>query len=68
MRTNKYHNKIELSLSLHFETEKAVLVSLDGNKEASVWVPKVFVEIKERKGTVIEVMIPERMAYEKGLI
>jgi len=68
MRTNKYHNRIELSLALHFETEKAVFVSVGGNKEAAVWVPKYFLEIKEHEGRMIIVMIPERMAYEKGLI
>ena len=68
MRTNKYHNKIELSLVLHRQTEKAMLVSVDGNAKAAVWVPKVFLDITEEKNTILTVMMPERMAYEKGLI
>ena len=68
MRSNKYHNKIELDLALHFETEKAVRVSADGNHAAAQWVPKCFLDIRERRGGTITVLIPERLAYEKGLI
>ena len=31
---------VELEMQLHIETEKAILVSEDGEEESAVWLPK----------------------------
>lgn len=68
-------NLIDLDMQLHHETDKAVLVSLDGDREKAVWLPKSAVEVVPRdypkkiggKG-IVEVTLPESLALDKGLI
>jgi len=51
------------------ETEKAILVSDDGEREGAVWLPKSQVEI-ENGGLAnhVTVTLPEWLARDKGLI
>jgi hypothetical protein len=63
-----YGNLIDLTLHLHHETEKAILVSDDGDSDNAVWLPKSMCEIEVLKSNTIEVTLPETMAMEKGLI
>lgn len=60
---------IDLTLCLHVETEKAVLVSDDGVRSTAVWIPKSQCEIEpaNAKG-FINITLSERLAKEKGLI
>jgi hypothetical protein len=63
---------IDIEVFLHYETEKAVLVSDDGDKDKSVWVPKALIELvpsSRYTGPRNKIMtIPERVAIEKGLV
>lgn len=59
--------QIELSLKLHFETDRAIHASDDGNRSNAVWLPRSQIEIEER-GDIILVTMPEWLAKEKGLI
>lgn len=59
---------IDLQLRLHAETERAILVSDDGDREKAVWLPLSQIEVNRRDGAVIDVTAPEWLATEKGLI
>lgn len=62
---------VDLTLHLHHETEKAWLVSNDGERDTAIWIPKSQVELGDRvnlRSQVFEFTMPEFLAYEKGLI
>lgn len=58
---------IEVAVQLHHETEKAWLVSDDGDRTRAVWIPKSQAEI-DAKGKHHELTMPEWLALDKGLI
>lgn len=58
---------IEVAVQLHHETEKAWLVSDDGEKKNAVWIPKSQAEI-EPKGKHHILTLPEWLALDKRLI
>lgn len=47
-------------MQLHYETEKAVLVSDDGDREHAVWLPKAHIEIALEKGAIATVKMARR--------
>jgi hypothetical protein len=64
----------DLTLALHHETDKAVLVSETGDEKKAVWIPKSQCAV-ERTGTVgarrysiVIVTLPEWQAIDKGLV
>jgi len=57
----------ELEVAMHHETELAVLVSLDGDKDEAVWLPKSQIEIEYQDGFLI-LTLPKWLAHDKGLI
>ena len=59
---------IDVSVFQHHETDKAILVSEDGDRERAVWLPKAACEIERKERGVIVVTMPERLAIEKGLV
>lgn len=59
---------IDLTMHLHHETDKAVLVSDDGDRTKAVWLPKAAVEIERTSKAIVVVTIPERLAIERGLV
>lgn len=59
---------IDLDLHLHHETEKAILVSDDGERENAVWIPKSLCEFETAVGDIVKVTLSERTATEKGLV
>lgn len=59
---------IDLTMHRHHETERAILVSDDGNREKAVWLPKSAVEVEEKGRGVVIVTLPEPLAIEKGLV
>jgi DNA-directed RNA polymerase alpha subunit len=63
---------IDVVVQMHAETEKAVLVSDDGDKDKAVWLPKSQIEIdpsmKERSKGAAMITLPEWLAKDKGLI
>lgn len=58
---------IDVAVQLHHETEKAWLVSDDGDKKNAVWIPKSQAEI-EPKGKAHILTMPEWLAADKRLI
>jgi hypothetical protein len=58
---------VDVFVAVHHRTEKAVLVSLDGERSKAVWIPLSQIEIEERERDSI-VTMPQQLAYEKGLI
>ena len=60
---------IDVTLRMHHETEKAFLVSDDGDKDKAVWIPKSQCERGDAKGAgIYEFTLPEWLALDKGLI
>ncbi len=73
---------VDLSLALHHRTEKAILVSVDGDESKSQWLPKSrceyvikdsYLQGRKRNGDSIGlpfvvVTLPEALAVEKKLI
>ncbi|ACL58719.1 hypothetical protein [Methylobacterium nodulans] len=60
---------VDLTVRLHHETARAVLVSTDGNREKAVWIPKSACEIELDAGKATHTLtLPERVAVEKGLV
>lgn len=71
---------VDLTLALHAETDKAVLVSETGDEKKSKWIPKSQCEVEQtgkycqqngqignRKYPVVIVTMPEWMAINKEL-
>ena len=58
---------IDVAVQLHHETEKAWLVSDDGDKKRAIWIPKSQAEIEAKGGAHILTM-PEWLALDKRLI
>lgn len=73
---------IDLSLALHHQTEKAVLVSIDGDERKAQWIPKSRCEVEQHSSFIrgrckdgspigcrsVTVTLSERLAKEKGLV
>lgn len=60
---------VDLTLHPHAETEKALLVSENGDKSKAVWLPKTQIEFEGNSRTgYVEVTLPEWLAQDKGLI
>lgn len=68
----KNHEPVELSIFIHVQTEKALLVSEDGDEGQAVWLPKsqltsLTMDREGETGTAT-IEIPEWLAIKKGLI
>lgn len=61
-------NLIDLSLQLHHETERAILVSDTGDRDDAVWLAKSQIEYAEIKPGFVDVTCPEWLATERGLV
>ncbi|WP_457798125.1 hypothetical protein [Methylocystis sp. S23] len=59
---------IDLDLHFHHETEKAILVSENGIRDAGQWLPKSRIEFERRADGSVVVSLPEWLAEEKGLM
>lgn len=58
----------DITVQLHQETQRAILVSDDGDLEKAVWLPKSQVEFAEKAGGIAEVTLPEWLAIERKLV
>lgn len=58
----------DITVQLHQETERAILVSDDGSPDNAVWLPKSQVEFVTKPGGIAEVTLPEWLAIERGLV
>ena len=61
-------NIVDLTLQLHHETARAILVSDDGSPDSAVWLAKSQVEFEEVRPGIVEVACPEWLATERGLV
>ena len=59
---------IDLGVELHHRTDRAVLVSDDGDRDKAVWLPLSQIEIEQMEGATYTVTLPEWLAKDKGLI
>ncbi len=60
---------IDVQVQIHHKTEKAILVSDDGDREKAKWLPLSQIEVEESaKANIATVTMPEWLAREKGLI
>lgn len=59
---------VDLEVQVHRETEKAWLVSDDGDRDSAIWVPKSMAELERKKGPYGTLTCPEWFAQEKGFI
>lgn len=59
---------IDLTMQLHAESQKAILVSDEGDKTHAVWLPLSQVEIEHKGKGIVVVTLPEWLAIEKGLV
>ena len=59
---------VDLEMIRHHSTEKAILVSLDGEKKNAVWLPLSRIEIGEERGRKVSLQVEYDLAFEKGLI
>ena len=59
---------VDVTVQVHHETDRAVLVSDDGDKENAVWIPLSQCEVLKRPRGVAIVTMHEWLALDKGLI
>lgn len=59
---------VDIAVQVHHRTDKAILVSDDGDRDKAVWLPLSQIEIEERAKGIVEVTLPEWLAMDKGLI
>jgi hypothetical protein len=58
---------IDVTMQLHHRTDRAILVSDDGDKDNAVWLPLSQVEVLPKNDGMVEVTMPEWLAVEKGI-
>jgi hypothetical protein len=60
---------IEINMMVHIISLKAVLVSDDGDKDNSVWLPlsQLAFEGELKAGKMVKLTMPEWLAFEKDL-
>lgn len=58
---------VDLTVQIHARTNRAILVSDDGDRERAVWLPLAHVEVVP-KGRHHVVTIPEWLAIDRGLV
>jgi len=59
---------VDVACHIHHTTERAVLVSDDGDVERACWLPLSQVEIEMKRPPIAEITMPEWLAKERGLI
>lgn len=59
---------IDLEMCLHYQTEKAILVSDDGDRENAVWLPKSLIEFEKNGDGFVTVTMCEQLAIDKELV
>lgn len=64
-RSTKLH---DLDLHFHAETDKAILISENGEERHAVWLPKSQIEYEDDGRGSCKVTLPEWLANEHGLI
>lgn len=58
---------VDVTVQIHAHTNRAILVSDDGDRERAVWLPLAHVEVTP-KGRHHVVTMPEWLAIDRGLV
>jgi hypothetical protein len=62
-------NMIEFVMKIHRETEKAFLLSDDGDEKKAIWLPKSQVNVLEEMADEhVRIEVPEWLAQKQNLI
>ncbi len=61
-------DKVEMDVTEHYRTERALLASDDGERDNAKWVPLSQIEITKEKGDQLTISLPEWLAKEKGWV
>ena len=59
---------IEIEMQMHSFTQKAILVSDNGNEDNAVWLPVSQIQTRDKGGARMIVTMPEWLAMKEGLI
>ncbi len=59
---------IDLTVQLHAKTDRAILISTNGERDAAAWVPLSQCEVEILKDGMVGVTLPEWLAIEKELV
>lgn len=61
---------VDLELHMHLETDKAILVSENGDADKAIWLPKSQIEYEDgaTPSGYCEVTLPQWLAEKHGLI
>lgn len=59
---------VDVTCHVHQTTERAVLVTDDGDIEKAVWLPLSQVEVEMKRPPIAEITMPEWLAKQRGLI
>ena len=59
---------VDVEVQIHVRTDRAILVSLDGDKDNAVWLPLSAAQVQSQKGRIVEVEVQEWLAKDRGLI
>lgn len=67
IQNNMSNEIVDLTLELHVDTDKAMLLSDDGNRHNAKWVPKSQIEYnKYLENNIWEISLPEWLATKNG--
>lgn len=59
---------IDIDMQIHHRTDRAVLASANGDREAAVWLPIAHIEVAPKERGISTITVPAWLAYEKGLV
>lgn len=59
---------VDIEVAILIETDKAVLITDDGDTENAVWIPKSQIEIERTKDHFAIVTMEEWLAIDKGFV
>lgn len=59
---------IDTTVEIHAETDRAILVSEDGDEFGAVWLPLAEIEVSRRRGAKASISVPEWLAEDRGLV
>ncbi|MCO5157918.1 MAG: hypothetical protein M9945_14410 [Aquamicrobium sp.] len=61
-------NLEDIEVHMHHQTDKAVLVSTDGDRENAVWVPKSQCQVEHKRGRLWVLTAEQSLLEDKGLV
>jgi hypothetical protein len=61
-------NLEDIEVCMHHQTDKAVLVSTDGDEDGAVWIPKSQCEVEHLRGRIWRLTAAQSLLEEKDLV